>query len=510
TVLPRLFKDRSRHEPLRVWVLGCSTGEEAYSLAITFAEFAEARGSRLPVQVFATDLNAAGIEKARAGVYPKSIAHDVSPERRRRFFAEVDGSYRISKTVRDMCVFARHNVLTDPPFSQMDLISCRNLLIYLDPALQQKVVPLLHYALKPAGFLLLGSSETIGSYRDLFEAADARHKTYAKKSSTRRLTFGPAAGFPQQSGKPGRGPARLQTGADVQKEADRILLARYVPPSVLVNADLEILQFRGDTGPYLAPSPGKASLSLLRMARPGLTAALRAAIGKARKEDAPVREEGLQLDSGGGAREIHLEVVPVRGSPAGEGGFLILFEEPTPTPPPDGKRARSKAPGPQARTATWEEAAQRENARLAQELAATREYLQSVIEQQEAANEELQSANEEIQSANEELQSINEELETSKEEIQSSNEELATVNDELQARNFELSHSNNDLTNLLASVQMPIVMLGPDLRLRRFTPAAEKLLNLIPSDIGRPIENIRPNVDIPNLPDLVHDAAPKQ
>jgi two-component system CheB/CheR fusion protein len=503
TVLPRLFKDRSRHEPLRVWVLGCSTGEEAYSLAITFAEFAEARGSRLPVQVFATDLNAAGIEKARAGVYPTSIAHDLSPERLRRFFAEVDGSYRISKTIRDMCVFARHNVLTDPPFSQMDLISCRNLLIYLDPALQQKVVPLLHYALKPAGFLLLGSSETIGSYRDLFEAADARHKTYAKKPSTRRLTFGRAAGFPQEQGKPGRGPARLQTGADVQKEADRILLARYVPPSVLVNADLEILQFRGDTGPYLAPAPGKASLSLLRMARPGLAAALRAAIGKARKEDAPVREEGLQLDSAGGAREVHLEVVPVRGSPAGEGGFLILFEEPTPTPPPGGKRARSKAPRPQARTATREEAAQGENVRLAQELAATREYLQSVIEQQEAANEELQSANEEVQSANEELQSINEELETSKEEIQSSNEELATVNDELQNSNAELSLLNNDLFNLLSNIQTAIVIVGPSLCVRRFTPLAEKNLGLTASDIGRPIGGVKLNLGVPDLEPLL-------
>ncbi|HVR96835.1 MAG TPA: chemotaxis protein CheB, partial [Thermoanaerobaculia bacterium] len=325
TVLPRLFKNRPPDEPLRVWVLGCSTGEEAYSVAIILAELAEAKGSRFPIQVFATDLNGAVIEKARAGVYPKSIEHDLSPERLRRFFSKVDGSYRINKTIRDLCVFARHNVLTDPPFSQIDRISCRNLLIYLEPALQQRVVPLLHYALKPAGFLLLGSSETIGSYRDLFEEADARNKCYAKKPSARRAPLGPAAGSRRDLGASGHGPERLQqarAATDVQKEADRILLARYVPPGVVVNPDLEILQFRGDTGPYLTPAPGKASLSLLKMARAGLTVRLRAAINAARKTAAPVREEGLQVQSEGRVREVHLEVVPLKGTSAG--GFLVL------------------------------------------------------------------------------------------------------------------------------------------------------------------------------------------
>jgi two-component system, chemotaxis family, CheB/CheR fusion protein len=518
TVLPRLFnKDRSRHEPLRIWVLGCSTGEEAYSIAITFAEFAEAQGSRIPIQVFATDLNQAGIEKARAGVYPQSIAQDVSPELLRQFFAEVDGCYRISKTIRDMCVFARHNVLTDPPFSQLDLITCRNLLIYLEPALQQKVVPLLHYALKPEGFLLLGSSETIGSYRDLFEVADAGHRCYVKKPSTRRLAFGPAAGPRKSRGDLGLIPARLQQADDVQKEADRILLTRYVPPGVLVNADLEILQFRGDTGPYLSPTPGKASLSLLKMVRKGLAVTLRAAINRARKENASVREEGLQVDSEGGIREVHLEVVPVQGSSAGAGGFLVLFQEPAlprPAPLSRGKRGRSKAAKPLARAAAEEEDSEEENTRLAQELAATREYLQSVIEQQEAANEELQSANEEAQSANEELQSINEELETSKEETQSGNEELATVNDELQNRNAELSLLNNDLFNLLSSVQTAIVIIGQNLRIRRFTPKAEEIFNLIPSDLGRPISDFKLNLSAfdlhPLLAEVIDTASPRE
>ena len=490
-ILPKLFKDRSRHEPLRIWVPGCSTGEEAYSLAIICAELAEARGKPAAVQIFATDLNGAAIDKARAGVYEKSIEHDVSPERLRRFFVEVDGSYRVAKMIRDMCVFARHNVLADPPFSQIDLLSCRNFLIYLEPALQQKVVPLLHYALKPAGWLVLGSSETIGSFRDLFEAEDSKNKIYAKTPGTHRVVFGQPAGR-SKGGELGAGPARLPpAGTDVQKEADRILLARYVPPSVLVDGGLEILQLRGDTGPYLSPSPGKASLNLLRMAREGLLVPLRSAVNKARKQGAAAREEGLRLKTDGGSREINLEVVPVNGSAAGEGGFLILFEEPGAA-----RKAKGKARQPGARAAEAQETAAGENAHLQQELAATREYLQSVVEQQEAANEELQSANEEVQSANEELQSINEELETSKEEIQSANEELATVNDELQNRNVELNQLNGDLVNLVSSVDMGIVILGRDLRVRRFTPMAEKPFNLSPGDVGRPIGDVKLNLDV--------------
>ena len=496
-VLPGLLRNRSLNEPVRVWVLGCSTGEEAYSIAILFAELTEAKGSRYPVQVFATDLNGNVIEKARAGVYPKSIEHEVSPERLQRFFVQMEGGYRVSKTIRDMCVFARHNVLTDPPLSQMDIITCRNLLIYLEPALQKKVLPLLHYALKAAGILVLGSSETIGSYRDLFEPADSKHRIYTKKPSTRRVIFGQPAGSRRREA-PGRGRSQPGAATDAQKEADRIVLARYVPPGVVVNAELEILQFRGDTGPYLAPAPGKASLALLRMAREGLAVALRAAIGRARKQKAPVREAGLRISSQDGIREVDLEVIPLKGSSAG--GFLVLFEEPAPPPSPPLPRRKSRT-----RAATTDEGLQEENARLAQELAATREYLQSVIEQQETANEELQSSNEEAQSVNEELQSINEELETSKEEIQSSNEELVTVNDELQNRNAELNTLNNDLFNVLSSVQMAIVLVEQNLRVRRFTPMAEKLFNLLPTDIGRPISDFKLNLSIPDLEPLLKE-----
>ncbi len=502
-VLPKLLKGRSGQEPLRIWVPGCATGEEAYSIAITIAELAAARGSQIPVQIFGTDLNDECIAKSRAGLYPPGIVADVAPERLDQFFAMVDGNYRISKPIRDMCVFARHNLLTDPPFSQIDLVSCRNLLIYLGPVLQQKIVPLLHYALKPSGFLMLGSSETIGSYRALFEAEDARHRLYAKKPGSHRSTLSSAAGLYQSRGA--SGPAgKPGTAADVQTEADRILLARYAPPGVLVNADLEILQFRGDTGPFLAPGPGKASLNLLRMAREGLMVTLRAAIRRAGKKEAAVREEGVRVKCDGTIREVNLEVVPVKGSSARESGFLILFEDPGRLPP--GKKGRGRTPPPAATAADQgEQAAELENAQLTHELAATRDYLQLVIEQQEAAYEELQSATEEAQSANEELQSINEELETSKEEIQSSNEELVTVNDEFQHSNQELNQLNNDLLNLLGGVDMAIVMLGPDLRVRRFTPAAEKTFNLGAGDVGRPIGEIRLNLDIHDLESMLSE-----
>jgi two-component system CheB/CheR fusion protein len=507
-VFTRLLQDRSRHEPVRIWTLGCSTGQEAYSLAMAYAEAAEAAGSSVPLQLFATDLNPAVIERARAGVYPKEIAQDVSPERLRRFFTEVDGSYRISKVIRDACVFSRHNVLTDPPFSRIDLISCRNLLIYLEPVLQKKVLPTLHYALRPKGFLWLGASETIGAYRNLFDAEDAKHKIYAKKLGA---GSGPST-FPLQHGGITRAPftpatSRTVEGADLPREADRLLSTRYSPPAALVSSDLEILQYRGDTGPYLAPAPGKASLNLLKMLREGLVVGVRAAVLRAGKDGTAAREEGLHLRTDKGLREIAIEVIPIKGGGSKESGFLVLFEDaqaraegPAAAGPqgPAGSQGLSAAPIAQS------DPFDPETARLGQELSATREYLQSLIEQQEAANEELQSANEEVQSANEELQSSNEELETSKEEIQSSNEELATVNDELNNRNAELNRLNNDLVNLLGSVQMPIVMLGRDLRVRRFTPTAEKLLNLIPTDVGRPLADIQLNLEgVPDLESLL-------
>src|SRR5215813_11463918 len=501
-VFPALTRDRSRHDPVRVWVIGCSTGEEAYSIAIAFTEFAEATRLQVPLQVFASDLNGAGIEKARAGLYPKTIAQGISQDRLRRFFFETDGTYQISKSIRDAVIFAKHNVLTEPPFSRIDLVSCRNLLIYLEGPLQQKAMSVMHYALKPHGFLWLGSSETIGGYRDLFEVEDAKHKLYVKKAGQLRLpqTFAGEIHRGQQTDE--RRPREASVpGADVYREADRFLLNRYAPAAVLVNSELDVIQFRGDTSQYLSPPPGKASFNLLKMLREGLLVGVRGALHKARREEAPVREQGLRLKTDGALRNVDVNVIPVKGSNAGnQPHYLVLFEEPLARrlPEPPEKRKKQEKPTERSRRNEEAVATQGEVARLAQELAATREYLQSVIEQQEAANEELQSSNEEVQSANEELQSINEELETSKEEIQSSNEELATVNEELHNRNTELGQANNDFINLLASV-----MLGPDLRIRRFTPMAEKMLNLIAADVGRPITDMQLSLGASDLPGML-------
>jgi two-component system CheB/CheR fusion protein len=499
-VFPHLVDNRPPDSPLRLWVPGCATGEEAYSLAIAILEFLGDRASSTPLQIFATDISEPAIEKARAGIYPENIALDVSPERLRRFFVRVDGGHQIAKSVRDMCIFARQNLVRDPPFSKLDLISCRNLLIYLGPTLQKKVMTVFHYALKPSRFLLLGSSETMSAHSDLFVLADRKHKIYTRRATPTRMHI--EVGFgeyhverPLETARKAAADA-AQDSHDVQKEADRLVLDRFAPSGVIINDHLEILQFRGRTSLFLEPAPGQATFSLLKMAREGLLFDLRTSIFKARKENGPVRKEALQVRANGQVVTFNLEVVPLHGIPASQRCFLVLFQQVASAP------ARP-APAAKPRAGRQEEA--RETSRLQHELAATKDNLQSIIEEQEATNEELKSANEEILSSNEELQSTNEELETAKEELQSSNEELTTVNEELQNRNLELSQANNDLNNLLASVKIPVLMLGNDLRIRRFTPAAEKLLNLIPTDLGRPITDIQPNITVPHLEQLVLD-----
>lgn len=511
-VLPRLFKNRSRQDPVRVWVLGCSSGEEAYSLAMVLAEYIADTRSAVPVALYATDINSASIERARTGLYPKSVAQDVSPERLRRFFVEVDGGYRVAKAIRDMCIFARQNVLTDPPFSRMDLVSCRNVMIYMEPALQKKLLLTLHYALKPTGYLFLGSSETVGSSREFFEPEDPKHKVFVRRAASLR----PEQAFPAAPYRPHafeRRPERWDEPArdpppEIQREADRVLLSRYLPAGVLVNGDFDVMQFRGDTGLYLSPAPGKASLNVLKMAREGLLVSLRAMLQRAKKEDSGAYDPDVRVKSNGGYRQIALSIVPVKRSDSKERWYWVLFEDPTRAHPDSPARPEPDLPARSARSARGKVLKEKDEqiAHLTRELAATRDYLQSVIEQQEAANGELQSANEEVQSANEELQSINEELETSREEIQSSNEELRTVNDELHNRNEELSRLNDDLNNLHSSVDIALVMVWQDLRIRRFTPLAEKHFNLIATDIGRPIGDIKLNLNVPDLPRLLSES----
>jgi two-component system CheB/CheR fusion protein len=495
TAFPALFSRERRDEPIRVWALGCSTGEEAYSLAIAFHEYLDEIKSTVPLIVFGTDINNLAIERARRAWYPKGIAQDVSPARLERFFTEVDGGYCINKATREHCIFARHNALTDPPFSNMDLVSCRNMLIYLQTGLQRKLLPLLHYALKPSGVLFLGPSETISHYRDLFDALDARHKLYAKRPTRRRVE----ASFPVSAAGPASaahsirkfGAIPRDASNDGRREAERALLKHYVPAGVLVNADGEILQFRGDTGRYLTQSEGKASLNLLKMAREGLLAPVRAALQQAQRGEAIVRTEDVLIRTPEDLTAISLTVIPVSYAPPAPRCYWILFEPPGPAAAPAPKRRSSK----RKRT----DDAERQIHVLTQELAATREYLESTIEAQETSNEALQSANEEVQSANEELQSSNEELETSKEEIQSTNEELTTVNEELRVRNDELDRANNDLINLFSSIEMAVVMLWRDLRIRRFTPLAQKAFNILPGDVGRSICDMNLKLDIDNF-----------
>jgi len=441
---------------------------------------------------------------------------DISPERLRQFFVEEEGGYRIVKSLREMVVFARQNLISDPPFSRMDLVSCRNLLIYLEPSLQQKLLPTFHYALKPEGFLFLGASESIGGFTDLFEPVDKKNKIYSKKvapttefhlpvrkergeylaiAKSHDLAVRPRA---VSQGEPDGFRAELNS----QREADRVTINKYSPPGVLVNTALQILQFRGPTSAYLEPPTGKASFDVLKMARQGLMLPLRATINKAKKENKAVRRENVRVDQNG-TRAVNIAVIPLKN--LRERCYLILFEEAEKTAVAgESVRERPERSAKASRSAIQKEDTRRAAA-LEHELAETRDYLQSVLEQHDAANEELQASNEEVQSANEELQSINEELETSKEELESANEELTTVNEEMANRNTELNLLNNDLVNLQASTKLAILLLGRDLTIRRFSAQAEKQFNLLATDIGRSLSRVRHSLDIADLDAIVEE-----
>ncbi|PYU10522.1 MAG: chemotaxis protein CheR [Acidobacteria bacterium] len=509
TVFPAILKNHPPEASIRIWTPGCASGEETYSVAIALLEFLGDKSSQANIQFFGTDVSESSIAKARAGSYPENITADVSPERLRRFFTKVEGRYRVTKNIRDMCIFAQHNILNDPPFSQMDLIACRNLLIYLEPVLQNKAISLFHYALRPGGYLLLGASEGVGTAGHLFSTEDRANKIFLKKATSVRqpVTFSMHHHAERVQDEPLRVPAKLDSSwnyLEAQKEFDRRLLSQYSPATVFINEDMEIIHTRGGVNRFLKLAPGRPSLSIMKMAREGLLPDLRSAIAKARKENVTVRKHNIQIKDGNGngaprsdsERLVNFEVVPVNLGSLKELYFMIVFAD-SPVIP---------RPAPASRSARAERESQVVSGkitRLEQELAATKEYLQSVIETQQATNEELQSANEEILSSNEELQSTNEELETAKEELQSANEELSTVNDELRSRNLEVNQINNDLTNLFASIYFAVVMVGSDLTIRRFTPQAQKFLGLIPADVGRPLTNINPPVEVPDLQSLV-------
>jgi two-component system CheB/CheR fusion protein len=409
-----------------------------------------------------------------------------------------------------MCIFARQNLAVDPPFSNLDLISCRNVLIYLGPTLQRKVLPVFHYALRPSGLLMLGASETVGSFVNLFSLMDKKAKVYTKRAVQTRPSVTFTAMPPAVPGEIEAASAPVLTApavSEIQKQADRIVLYNHSPAGVIINQQLEVLQFRGQTGHFLEHTHGEASLNLFRMAREGLLPDLRTAVNKAIKQGTRTRQEHVRIRQNGNHFEASIVVIPFSVPPTPEKFYLVLFEVRPGTIKEGGHKPRKSLSDPDQRS----ESAQ--VSYLQQELSTMRESMQSVIEEQEGTNEELRSANEEIMSSNEELQSTNEELETAKEELQSTNEELTTLNDELESRNSELQLVNNDLYNLLASVSIPVIILSSDLRIRRFTAAAEKMFKLIPGDIGRPLTDINVPLEIPDLAahviEVLESLAPK-
>ncbi len=468
TVFPKLLAGRPQGEPIRIWVPGCSTGEEVYSIAIALLEFLDKRADETRCQIFATDVSTAAVERARLGTYSEAAVAGVSSKRLARFFAKAGSSYQISKPVRDRCLFARHDLGQDPPFSRLDLISCRNVLIYMGPILQKRVLSIFHYALRPSGFLLLGESETSGPSARLFTVVERKSKVYSPNPVPAVVPSGLAAA--DRGEAPAGSPLRVETGAapELQTAVERLVWQRRALAALVVDADLQVIYFQGNTGPYLQPATGAASLHLFKLVRDGLVLDLRAALHRAKKEEIPVRREGIRLDEAGDFRTVDVEVIPIGGRRVKWPDFLVLIEE----------AGRKRPPGPSHAKEAGQLAA------LRHELASTREQLQSIIESQEATNEEL---------------------ETAKEELQSSNEELTTLNEELQNRNAELGQIADELSNLLVGVNIPIVILGADRRIRRFTPAAEKLLNLIPTDVGRPISDIKPNIDVPDLDRLISE-----
>jgi len=501
-VFRELASNKEEGSAIRIWVPGCSTGEEVYSVAVRLLEALGDRARDLSIKIFGSDLSGEAVETARAGFYSDASLAEVSPVRLSRFFDRGEGGYRIGKRIRDLCIFVVHDLTRDPPFAKLDLICCRNLLIYLDADLQRRVIPMLHYCLAKPGYLFLGQSEAIVGFRDLFAALDKEHRIFMKVGDSSRMSNPLAAGRPLETTAARASTGRPLPDREAQRQADYLLLTRFAPPGVLVNDRLEIIQFRGHTGAFLASPPGKPDANVLRMAREGLVGRMREALDRARVQNVPVLQENLQVDSDTGPRSIDLEVIPLAGlSGAAERFFLILFHE------IDADRAAAGVgvePGaPPAAVAEPARPDLEEVSRLKGELVATKDYLRSIIAEHEGTTDELAAANEELVAANEELQSTNEELQSAKEELQSTNEELNTVNDELRTRNVDLDQIASDLVNVLTSVDIPVIIVDMNLRVRRFTPTVRAIAAFIPEDIGRPIDDLKLKVKVDDLPERV-------
>ena len=504
-VIPALLAAHPEGGTLRAWVPACSTGEEAYTLAMVFREAMEL--ARLPVhhslQVFATDLDSTAIDKARTGVYPLSIAAEVPEAQLRRYFVQDNGSYRVGQEVREMVIFAPQNLVMDPPFTKLDLLTCRNLLIYLETDLQKKLLPLFHYSLNRGGVLVLGTAETIGNANELFAAVPGKTRIYRRRESLQRvdLVEFPAAFASRRTlGSPAvklATMATLVTGANapnLQALTDSLLLQRFAPVAVLATGRGDVVYISGKTGSYLEPASGKFSHNLIGMARPGLAAPLSEAFTRAVRQGIAVELKGITVGTNGGSKVVNVSVQPLSEPAALRGMVLVVFVDAPVARLPGKAASKSQQANVQASQTTA----------LAQELQHVREELQTTREEMQTSQEELKSTNEELQSTNEELQSTNEELTTSKEEMQSMNEELQTVNHELNAKVNELSQASDDMKNLLNSTDIATLFLDNNLKVRRFTTQATSIFKLIPGDAGRPITDLVSTLDYPTL---VVDAA---
>jgi two-component system, chemotaxis family, CheB/CheR fusion protein len=485
-ILPELCKDKPEGYAFRVWVAGCATGEEAYSIAILLHELMEARHHAFKVQIYGTDLDDDAIATARAGIYPPNIAQDVTPDRLRRYFVKEDTGYRIKKEIREMVVFAVQNVIKDPPFTKIDLLSCRNLMIYLETELQNRLIPAFHYALKPGGALFLSPSEGIVHHTDLFSILSRKWKLYRARhdAPSARPGVGGSLSWDAETGS--NAPESVRANPKETNFAEltrKVLLQYFAPASVVTDRNGVILYVHGDTGKYFRPAPGIASLNVIEMAREGLELELRSALYAAANEDKATLNRELQVKTNGAYTSVSLSVRPLPNQAGGQKLVLVSFQDIVkPRPKPGHKRAANPVELERIKE-------------LERDLSYLKENNQSIIEEQQASNEELKSTNEEMQSTNEELQSTNEELETSREELQSVNEELITVNSELQTKLEELDGMQNDMKNLLDNISIGIIFLDRHLIIRSFTREAVRVYRLVASDVGRPLTDIRPVVE---------------